>query len=47
MTPKATSKKGVNEMSLLLSPTPRRTGSNLFLPELTLFAALFPEVPCC
>jgi hypothetical protein len=30
---------------LLISPTPRRTGSILFLPELTLFAALFPEVP--
>jgi hypothetical protein len=31
----------------VVSPTPRRTGSNLFLPALTLFAALFPEVHRC
>jgi hypothetical protein len=36
-----------NKKRLLLSPTPRRTGSNLFLSALTLFAALFPEVPFC
>jgi threonine/homoserine efflux transporter RhtA len=33
--------------AIVIITTRRRTGSNLFLPVLTLFAALFPEVPCC